>query len=289
MVRQAAAPAGDYPVEYPGAVWLPPAERINPLMVQQLLKLSAVTPQNEAPLHSENSDEEGRHKEPPVAGFKYEISGTAVSASEGWMGPAQAQEIAALELRLQRIRAALGTDGGANEASVASTTARLHRRLRVLQSFESDSGCDQLRASVHLLSSELDYAMEEEKVMHQRDKEANTQEVRELIQELTPEEQITQLHARLAPLDAVARRVEDVGKLLEEHSRQHGEMCTFAEDLSCAEARVLHAAEILRTTAEVAQTMKASAQSGLAQLQRNIEAIESKLGTRLARSPAVTM
>lgn len=286
VVRGAVASSGRNLGQHPGAMWLPPPQRTNTTMVQQLLRLSALSPHTEAIRHSDD-EERTIHQGEPQGGFCYELSGVAGNA--GWQGSAQAEELAALETRMRRVRALLGHEGTAGGAPLASTASRLHRQLRALQSLETDFACSQLMVSVRMLSAELDFLIEEEKMMHERDKEANTEEVRALIQDKGAEEQIDKLHARLSPLVDVARRVVNLGQQLEDHEGRYAELCTFAQDLAGAEARMSHAEDLLKTTAEVARCMKASSDKGLEQLQRNIALIEMKLHPRVGRLPAVTM
>lgn len=269
------------PEAVPKGVWLPPDERLGVLAARQLLALTHVAPPA-APTAAAPHELAGQATEGSVGGVAYQLS--ALGGRGGWFAAAEAEALQSLAERVRRVREALGSQAAPDSGSLADTTAQLHRRLDALQQVRDAPACERLRASVQLLSAEIDVAVSEAQCLEAMEAEERESDIdADFAVEETAAEQAVKLHAQVMSLDAVALRVSDVDRLLAQQEQRHVELGRFANDLAGAETRALHTGEVLRAASKAAERMREAADTSREQLQRNVVVLEAKLAAVAAQ------
>mmetsp|Transcript_107652 Transcript_107652/g.343601 ORF Transcript_107652/g.343601 Transcript_107652/m.343601 type:complete len:541 (+) Transcript_107652:63-1685(+) len=263
-------------------VWLPPSETDSLHMVQHLIDYNRFA-QGHGHDSAPGSHSHGDHNRP----VSYKFS-AKMGKEGGWLAAVENEVLAELEQRVKSIGAVLGKGSGsagsaaagggaagsASEGgSLANTMAQLHRRLQTLQHVQDAPSCERLRATARLLSSDIDMAISEARHLEAVEADAGP----DLYEEDTLAQQVARLHENLAPLDAVALRVGDIGRQLATQEGTYEELANFSRDLAGAEAQTRHASELLQAAAAAAMEMKSSAEANRIQLQANVKTLEKKL------------
>lgn len=277
LVQRAAAAGEGAP---PKRVWLPPSERLDAAAVQQLLMLSRLPTPAAGP-------EEPNHRAAETAGggLVYQLS--AVAPGGGRLAAAGAGAPGGLGERLALLRAALGAGPAPAGGSLAGAAAHLHRRLDALLQVSDPESCDRLCASVRLLAAEVQAAASEARHLEALEAEEREGDLgAEGAAEEVAADYVPRLHERVAGLDAVALRVADIDGQLAEREALASELGRFASDIASAEARALHAGQVLRAAAKAAERMREAAEGSREQLARNVAALEAKLAALAPAAPA---
>merc|ERR1712187_1058180 len=149
--------------------------------------------------------------------------------------------------------------GDGNAHSLASATSNLHRRLSVLNQAFDDSAAEQLRATVQLLTCDIDVAIAEAEHLDRLEEEDRKADIGgdDLLEDM-PRERIQQLHHEAKSLDDVAKQIVDVDRQLAGKDIVFRDFARFAHDLSAAEQRLAYAKTCLKRTKEGADKMKES-------------------------------
>lgn len=259
---------------FPKRIWLPTQERSEVAAIQQIVEFSrTATAEPEFASDSQNV---------PSTGLSYQLSTSTGPKGNSWLMAAESELVHGLEERIQCIREALGHEG--NSDSLVNTAAHLHQRLNTLQKVGDDKSCEQLRASVQLLSSDIDMAIAEAnrlEVLEAEEREIEFQGGSNVNDEDAPA-QIAALYEQVASLDTVATHVIDVDRQLTSQEQLLNEISKFADDLGGAEARISHLQNVLQVVKTTTEKLCASATSNREQLQNNIRALEVKLAARSA-------
>jgi len=291
LVRRAVAPGGALgtgTASASGAVppkqlWLPPDDRAHVAGVRQLLEVSRMPASTGA--------QEMRDDAAGNAGFSYQFE---TIANNGWLLPADLNALRSLEERVHQLRDVLGpmqadkADCG-EDKSLSASVSSLHQRLRILQQVCDDASCDQLQASVQLLSADIDVAAAEAKKLVALEAEERESDIAANLtasNEDTPAMQVSRLHERMAQLDLVASRVSFIESKLQVQEKVSIEFGQFAQDLSSVEARMQHTHDLLKAAQSATERMRQSVQQSRGQFQKNVAALEAKLLAHLAGDSA---
>merc|ERR1712061_904530 len=149
-------------------------------------------------------------------------------------------------------------------------TAKLHRRLDVLNQAFDDDAAEQLRATVQLLSCDIDVAIAEAEHLDRLEEEDRKADIGgdDLLEDM-PKERVQSLHNEAKSLDCIATRIVDVDRQLAAKENVYREFANFAQDLAAAEQRLNYAKSYLERTLEGAKSMKASLESNREEIKNN--------------------
>merc|ERR1719436_1124772 len=147
----------------------------------------------------------------------------------------------------------------------------LHRRLDILSQVQDDAACQRLRASMRLLSADIDVAIAEARHLQAVEADVSQESAEDGVAQ-----QVSMLHEQVAGCDAVAQRVGEVQRQLGTLEEAHTELKNFSRDLAGAEAQAQRASELLIAAGEAAREMKQTVEANKAQMAANMSALERK-------------
>jgi len=184
-----------------------------------------------------------------------------------------------------RLRELLGKESLKHQQTLGGATANLTNRLNALSQAFDEKQTERLRASVQLLSCDIDVANAEAKRLEAFEAEERAADIGgENVLEDMPAERVAALHTEIANLDGVALRISDIDKQLIMQEATYRQFAEFSEDLAAAEARNKNTIELLQVTLSAAQTMKVAVKNSGEQLQKNMKVLEAKVEVRNAQA-----
>merc|ERR1712187_235001 len=190
--------------------------------------------------------------------LSYEFTGGVVPKKGGWLRTHDAEQYESLEGRVKRLKQIIGKEAVPDSDSLAAATLSLHKRLDVLGQAFDDAAAEQLRASVQLLSCDIDVAIAEAEHLDRLEEEDRKADIGgdDLLEDM-PKERVQSLHNEANGLDCIATQIVNVDKQLASKEHVFREFARFAQDLSGAEQRLAHAKDCLQRTLDGAGNMKA--------------------------------
>jgi hypothetical protein len=300
LVQEAVKAAGPGAVDsLPQHIWLPAPDAIDAKAIQQLL---AIQRTSALPEHHIAGEAVAEHDDADLSSIRapkqidegivsqgdgnifYQFTGTGAWHPSG-------EHYQCLEERVQRLREFLGQEALPDGTPLIDAAQSLDRRLSVLHQACDERSREELWASVQVLASDIDVAMEEVRRFEEleaADKEAQKAGGEEFEEDL-PAERINALHAEAKGLNSVADRVGDLERQLVQQQSDHAKVLQFSQDLSGAEARFKHTKELLDETLAVAEAMTATVKDSNAQLKKSSAALEKKIDARNQAMAAFSM
>eukprot|EP00747_Dinoflagellata_sp_TGD_P057575 gnl/TRDRNA2_/TRDRNA2_150702_c2_seq1.p1 gnl/TRDRNA2_/TRDRNA2_150702_c2~~gnl/TRDRNA2_/TRDRNA2_150702_c2_seq1.p1 ORF type:complete len:738 (+),score=152.47 gnl/TRDRNA2_/TRDRNA2_150702_c2_seq1:49-2262(+) len=287
----------------PKQMWLSPSDSTSVPTIRQLVQLCRSTAETGGEQRTAHAGRTGhgsrasprveRSQESRATdngrGLSYVLS-SDVGAGHGIFAAAAADAFSSLELRAQRLSEAVKVHSGDAGESLAADIAVLHRRLQRLQQLSSDDSCERLRASVQMLSADLEVAVAEQARLSALEAEQVTDGpclgpggVQTLVEQ-TPAQQIGSLYEQVACLSGTGARVAELEGQLSAREAALATASDFSQDLSAMEARMNYAIAELQTVLAASKAMHASAVSSREALQRSAAGLEAKLQARATRS-----
>merc|ERR1712187_721187 len=199
----------------------------------------------------------------------------------GWSRSNDAEQFETLERRVQRLKQLIGKEAVPDSDSLASATASLHKRLNVLNQAFDDAAAEQLRATVQLLTCDIDVAIAEAEHLDRLEEEDRKADIGgdDLLEDM-PEERGKHLHNEAKSLDSIATQIVDVDRQLAAKENVFREFSCFAHDLAAAEQCLNYAKNCLQRTLDGAQSMKDSLASNKQAILKNVALLEAKISER---------
>merc|ERR1712151_98804 len=210
--------------------------------------------------------------------LSYEFTGGVVPKKGGWLRTHDAEQYESLEGRVKRLKQIIGKEAVPDSDSLAAATLSLHKRLDVLGQAFDDAAAEQLRASVQLLSCDIEVAVAEAEHLDRLEEEDRQADIGgdDLLEDM-PKERIQSLHFEAKSLDSIAKKIVDVDRQLAGKDNVFREFARFSHDLQAAEQRLAYAKTCLKRTKEGADKMRESLASNKEEILKNVALLEKKI------------